>query len=619
MRGRLRPPQCLQLGESLRLPGGQIVVLTEVGRQVVELPDVVVERAARPVIGNGLVPVVPDPPVAEHLEVLGRLAGDGVRVGERRREAHALHTRVGVELQHLQQGRREIGDMAELVTQTGGAPTETRCAHDQRVADPPAVGVLLVALERSVRCHRPTVREVRMRVRAADVVDPGDLVGHRLGDHVERPHRVDEPERATLLAGSVVGQHDHDGVVECAGRLDERDQAAEVLVEVLEHRRVRAGQPGEESLLVRVVLVPRLHPGVSRREFGAAGDDPHLDLAGQSLVAGPVPALLEHRGVLVDQLARRLVRCVACSRRHREEPWGVGDRGMMACEVADRLVDQIRGQVIAGRVVARCADVGVVADEFGGVLVGFGIEEPVVPIEATPERPPVERPGRTRLGESGDVPLPDEVVAVPVWPEDLGDRRNVGCDLAAVAGEAAVEVGEASHSDRVMVAAGEQCGAGGGAHRGRVEAGVAQAVGSEAIDGRGVDLRAVAAEVGEPDVVEHDEQHVGPSCRCSRIRRPPRRRLADRGPDGPAERLSTHRTKLTGAIGMLTTMSPTPRTRPRSRPRAACSFSRRSVSRPRAACARSAGVRSAGAQPAFGQRKACSSGWAAGVVVGATE
>ncbi len=211
----------------------------------------------------------------------------------------------------------------------------------------------------------------------------------------------------------------------------------------------------------------------------------------------------------------------------------------MAGEVADRLVDEVGGEVVAGRVVAGGGDVGVVAHQLGGVLVGLGVEEPVVAVEAAPERPPVERPGRARLGEPGDVPLADEVVAVAVRPQELGEGRDVGGDLAAVAGEPAVEVGEAAHADRVVVAARQQCRPRRRAHRGRVEPGVAEPLGGEPVDGRRGDLGAVATEVGEPDVVEHDEQHVG-ALRWRRRRRPPRRRVLDRGSDAPFELAGRH-------------------------------------------------------------------------------
>ena len=189
--------------------------------------------------------------------------------------------------------------------------------------------------------------------------------------------------------------------------------------------------------------------------------------------------------------------------------------------------------------VAGSGDVGVVTHQLGGVLVGLGVEESVVAVEAAPERPAVERAGRAGLGESGDVPLADEVVAVAVRAQQLGECRDVGVDLAAVAGEPAVEVGEAAHADRVVVASRQQRRPRRRAHRGRVESGVPEPLGGEPVDRRCGDLGAVAAEVGEPDVVEHHEQHVG-ALRRHRRRRPPRCRVLDRGSDAPFELAGRH-------------------------------------------------------------------------------
>ncbi len=239
-----------------------------------------------------------------------------------------------------------------------------------------------------------------MRVGPADVVDAGDLLVDRLGDHVEGSHRIDEPEWPALLAGPVVGHHQHDRVVEAPGPFDEIDQSGELLVEVFEHRAVRTCEPGEESTFVVGVLIPGTNPEVAWRQGGAAGHDAEFDLPGEAVVACLVPSLGEALRVLVDQVARRLVGSVAGARGDHQEPWRLGDGAVMTGEEADRLVDQVGRQVVAGGVVARGGDVGVVADHFGGVLVGLGVEESVVAVEAPAERPTVERSGRPRLGQS---------------------------------------------------------------------------------------------------------------------------------------------------------------------------------------------------------------------------
>jgi hypothetical protein len=56
----------------------------------------------------------------------------------------------------------------------------------------------------------------------------------------------------------------------------------------------------------------------------------------------------------------------------------------------------------------------VVADELRRVLIGLGIEKTVEAIEPAPERPAIERPGRTALGQGRDVPLADHAVAIGI-------------------------------------------------------------------------------------------------------------------------------------------------------------------------------------------------------------
>ena len=199
---------------------------------------------------------------------------------------------------------------------------------------------------------------------------------------------------------------------------------------------------------------------------------------------------------------------MAGAQRHPGEPRDLGPVAGMVGEIADRLVDQVGRQVIARRERAGRLDRRVVAHQFGRVLVGLGIHEAVVAIEAAAERPAVERAGRARLGERRHVPLAQHVVAIAVRAQHLGDGARLLRDLAAIAGIARIEIGEAADAHRMMVAAGQQRGARGRAHRRRMEAGVAQAALGDRIHGRGRDRRAVAAEVGEADIVEQDDKDV---------------------------------------------------------------------------------------------------------------
>ena len=99
------------------------------------------------------------------------------------------------------------------------------------------------------------------------------------------------------------------------------------------------------------------------------------------------------------------MRRVAGAKCDPGEPGNVRTVGDMVADEADRLVDQILGQMIAVRIRARWIDMRVVGDELRRVLVGLGIEEAVEAVEAAAERPAVERPGRARLRERRDVPF----------------------------------------------------------------------------------------------------------------------------------------------------------------------------------------------------------------------
>ncbi len=80
----LLPPPLDERGQPLGLLGGQVVALGGVVGEVVELPDVVVERGALLVAGDRLPAVDVHAPVAHHLEVLHACARLGSRPRRRR-------------------------------------------------------------------------------------------------------------------------------------------------------------------------------------------------------------------------------------------------------------------------------------------------------------------------------------------------------------------------------------------------------------------------------------------------------------------------------------------------------------------------------------------------------
>ena len=416
--------------------------------------------------------------MSEHLEILRFATRRCVCVLQARGKTHAfdrLLRNAGNHLgwrnaDQLQQRRHQIAGVAEPVADLAARRQRVRPGDHQRIANAAAMGVLLVAAQRRVRRHRPAMREVGVGVGAADVVDAPHLLRNRLGLEIVRAHRVDEAQRPAFLAGAVVGEHQHQRVVENAGGLEERDQPRQMPVGMIEHRRECRLQPREHAPLVGAVLAPRLHAVVARRQPRVGRHQPHLLLPREASLALDVPSFAEDRIVLHDQLARRLMRRVAGAERDPGQPRLIGPCRDVLGDEADRLIDQILGEVIAALIRSRRRDAGVVADQLRRILVGLGIHEAVVAIESAPERPAVERAGRARFGQRRDMPFAEHVVAIAVRPQHLGDRSGLLRDLAAIAGIAAVEIGEAADADGVVIASGQQRRARRRAHRRGVKA-----------------------------------------------------------------------------------------------------------------------------------------------------
>ena len=91
----------------------------------------------------------------------------------------------------------------------------------------------------------------------------------------------------------------------------------------------------------------------------------------------------------------------------------------------------------------------------------------------------------------------------------------------------------------MVIAPGQQAGAGGGAQRGGVEVGQPDPVPGQSIDDRRLDGRAVAAQLGEADIIEHDQDHIGRPLGRRGLRGPPWFRIPP-VPTDPASECHTH-------------------------------------------------------------------------------
>ena len=289
----------------------------------------------------------------------------------------------------------------------------------------------------------------------ADVLDAPQLFRHRFRPEIVRPHRIDEAERAALLAGAVVREHQDQRVVADSGLLKERDQPRQMPVGVVEHAGIGGLQPREQPLLVIAVLVPGFDAVIARRHPGFRRHDSQRLLARQPLFALDVPAVCEHLVVWLDDVGGGLVRRMAGAERDPGQPGQIGPVGDVIGDEADRLVDQVRRQMIATGIAAERIDVGVVRHQLRRVLVGLGVEKAVEAVEAAAERPAVERPGGAAFGQRRHMPFADHVVAIGMRPQHFGERSGLAGDLAAIAGIAAVEIGKAADADGMVVAPGQ--------------------------------------------------------------------------------------------------------------------------------------------------------------------
>ena len=426
--------------------------------------------------------------------------------------------------------------MAHLTA--GGDPGGPR--HDARVGHAPAVRLALPAPERGVARPRPAPRVVRVRVRSAPLVEVLEVVLQGLLCSVEEHCLVERAVLATLGAGAVVGHHHDDRVVEFAQLLDEIDHAPEVVIGLLDEPGVHLHLPGVHPLRVVGQRVPRGHVGVAFGQLGVLFDDAERSLAFEHDTPVLVPAAVEAAPVLVAPFGLDLVGRVAGAGRVVEEERLVRCVDVGVLDELDRTVGEVDVEVVAlvGR--RRRADRMVVVGEVGKPLVGRAGHEPVEPLEAAPERPPVERPSRGRLGRRGEVPLADGERVVAVLEQHLGQEAVLVADETVVSGESERGLGDRRQPDRVMVAPGQQRATRRRAQRGRMEVRVAQPAVGEAVERRRLAQPAVGGELPEAHVVPQHHDHVR-RAGGGTLRGGPRGR-------GLVERASDHAGKRVGGV-----------------------------------------------------------------------
>jgi hypothetical protein len=184
-------------------------------------------------------------------------------------------------------------------------------------------------------------------------------------------------------------------------------------------------------------------------------------LPGQDLLARHVPAGVELALVLVRPLLRDVMRGVGGAGCPVDEERFVGGEGLLLAHPGDGPIGQILGEGVALlRCLFRFHRRGALI-EAGIVLVGFTADETVEMLEPRAGGPLVERADRGDLPGRHFVALAELGGRISVEHQRFGDGRFVLRSDAAVTRRRGGDLGDAAHANRVVVATGQHCLAGG--------------------------------------------------------------------------------------------------------------------------------------------------------------
>ena len=382
-----------------------------------------------------------------------------------------------------------------------------RPVDDQGIRDAAEVRVLLVEAEGRVRGVGPAHR----------IMGEGAGLAHHVIEffrffqrHAAAQGRGEDIGRAggrALRRAAIVGEDQDQGVVELAQRRKLIRQPPDIAVERRDHAGIDLHIAGVEPLLAGAERVPGLRAEGKGRQLGVLGNDARRLLPRQPLGPHGVPALVEAALIMVAVGGAGLQRRVGAGEGELQEERLFRRGGTLGAHKPDRLIGQVVRDVVVG--VARRLD-GRHAVEQGARLevVGGVALIPVGALEAPAGRPVVEGPGGAVVGRVVHVPLADEEGRPALALQRLGQRRRLQGQIAAIAGKAAVDVGQPAHPRRVMVEPRQQRRAGAAAHGRGAKVRIAQAVGGEGVDPRRLDLAAIAAKVCKAHVVEDDHHDV---------------------------------------------------------------------------------------------------------------
>ena len=373
---------------------------------------------------------------------------------------HAVHERRRGQGGSFENGGGDIDHVAELGTDLATRGEAVGPMDDGPVAGPtPVRGDLLGPLVGRVHGVRPTDGVVVVGLRAAEHVD---LRRHEL-DGFQRRRTVEDQrlvegaiDRALSRRAVVADDVIHEGVIEHAQVPDGVDQATDVMVGVRQEPGVHLHLTSQHRLQVVGHVVPRrdlLGPG---GEFGVPGDDPHRLLLLEDLRPQRVPPAVEATPVALDPVLRYVMRRVCRARREVHEERFVRNQRLLLTHPRDGVVGQVLGEVVALLRSTPRLHRGRALIQRWMPLVGFAADEPEEVLEpAAAGGPGVERSQRAGLIHRHLMALAELRGRIAVQLERLGQRRRCVRSDAGVARGRRGDFRDATHADRVVVAAGE--------------------------------------------------------------------------------------------------------------------------------------------------------------------
>jgi hypothetical protein len=227
-----------------------------------------------------------------------------------------------------------------------------------------------------------------------------------------------------------------------------------VVVGVLQEPGIDLHLPGQHRLELLVHVLPGRDLVMAAGQLSILGDDPELLLAGEGLLALGVPAVVEAALVTVGPLGRDVVGLMGRARGEVDEERLVSGQGLLLADPGDRLVGQIRHQVIAVLGGAPGLDRGGVLVQGRIPLVGLTGDEPIEVLEATPRAgPAVERAVGAGLPHRDLVALAELGGGIAVQAQGLGQGGAGVGPHRGVAGRGGGHLGDPAHAHRVVVAA----------------------------------------------------------------------------------------------------------------------------------------------------------------------